>query len=281
LCTDITRLTDGAGLFIDIGTNGEIVIGNSEFLMACACSAGPAFEGGGIKHGMRASVGAVESVEIDPVTGAARCQVIGDVKPKGICGSGMISLLAKLLLAGWIDSAGKLNRSKPSPAVQISGRAARYILVPAGEAAGGGEISVSEIDFENIIRTKAAIYSACALILSQTGMTFSDLSVIYIAGGFGRFLDLEMAVTIGLLPDLDRSKFKYIGNASLTGSSMTLISQEFKETQRELASGITYLDLSSTPGYMEQYTGAMFLPHTDMTLFPSVKMKLEAGCVKN
>ncbi|MCK4983135.1 MAG: ATP-binding protein, partial [Victivallaceae bacterium] len=255
-----------------IGTNGEIVIGNCDFIMTCACSAGPAFEGGGIKCGMRAALGAIEKVEINPDTAEAKYQTIGNVKPKGICGSGMISLLAKLLLSGWIDPAGKLDRARASEFIKVENRSASYIIVPAAESDTGEDIVISEVDFENIIRTKAAIYSACSLILKQVEMNFEDISNIYIAGGFGRFLDLEMSITIGLLPDLDRSKFKYIGNSSLTGTYMVLMSQEFREKQLDIAKRMTYIDLSSDPKYMDQYMSALFLPHTDKSLFPSVKV---------
>jgi uncharacterized 2Fe-2S/4Fe-4S cluster protein (DUF4445 family) len=276
LCTALATDSEEISLFIDIGTNGEIVIGNSQFMMTCACSAGPAFEGGGLKYGMRAALGAIERVDVDETTGIARYQTIGDIKPKGICGSGIISLLAKLLLAGWIDQAGKLSRSKTSAAIKINGRFAEYVIVTAAESDSGEDITISEADFDNIIRTKAAIYSAAALILKQLEMSFDDLSNIYIAGGFGRFLDLELAIVIGLLPDAERSKFKYIGNSSLTGSYMVLISQEFKERQASIASRMTYIDLSSDPQYMNQYTSAMFLPHTDIDLFPSVKPRLNS-----
>jgi len=271
LCTDLATNSEEISLFIDIGTNGEIVIGNCDFMMTCACSAGPAFEGGGIKCGMRAALGAIEKVEINPKTAGAKYQTIGDVKPKGICGSGMISLLAKLLLSGWIDPAGKLDRSRASEFIKIENRCANYLIVPAAESDTGKDIVISEVDFENIIRTKAAIYSACSLILKQVEMNFEDISNIYIAGGFGRFLDLEMSITIGLLPDLDRSKFKYIGNSSLMGTYMVLMSQEFREKQLDIAKRMTYIDLSSDSGYMDQYMSALFLPHTDKTLFPSVK----------
>ena len=274
LCTGLTQTSDEVSLFIDIGTNGEIVIGNRDFMMPCACSAGPAFEGGGIKNGMRAAVGAIERVEIDPATGRAMYQTIGDVKPKGICGSGMISLTAKLFLTGWLDAGGKLDRSRPCEFIKTEGRSASYVIVPANEDGNKG-ITISEVDFENIIRTKAANYSACSLILNQLEMNFEDLSNIYIAGGFGRFLDLEMAIIIGLLPDLDRSKFKYVGNSSLTGTYMVLVSQEFRENQITAAEGMTYIDLSADPSYMNEYTSAMFLPHTDINLFPTVKEKCQ------
>ncbi len=270
LCTELATDTEEVSLFIDIGTNGEVVVGNSEFLLTCACSAGPAFEGGGIECGMRAAVGAIERVEIDASTGRANYWTIGDVKPGGICGSGMISLLANLFLTGWLDAAGKLNRDKPCEFIQAEGRHATYTIVPAAEAAGGKPVVISELDIDNIIRAKAAIYSACALLLNQVGIDFTELSAVYIAGGFGRYLDLEKAKVIGLIPDLPREKFRYIGNSSLVGSYIVLVSREFRERQMEIARRMTYLDLSTDPAYMDQYTGALFLPHTDPNRFPTV-----------
>jgi len=271
LCTELATDTEEINLFIDIGTNGELVVGNSSFLMTCACSAGPAFEGGGIEFGMRAAHGAIEQVEIDTETGEATYQTIGNMKPIGICGSGMISLMANLFLTGWIDAVGKLNRKKKSAAIQIDGRQAKYVIVPKEKSGIGRAITISEKDIENILRAKAAIYSACALMLEQVGLSFDDLSTIYIAGGFGRFLNIENAIAIGLLPDLPREKYKYIGNSSLMGAYMVLISQEFRERQLELARNMTYIELNTDTSYMDQYTGAMFLPHTEISRFPSVQ----------
>ena len=269
LCTDLCSTSDDVCLFMDIGTNGEVVIGNSDFLLTCACSAGPAFEGGGIKCGMRAAAGAIERVEVDLATGLATCQIIGRERPRGICGSGMISLLSQLLQTGWIDAAGKLNRSAPSKAIRIDGRQAAYILVPARESATGRAITIDEQDIENIIRAKAALFAACALMLTQVGMEFHDLRKVYIAGGFGHFLDLEAAITIGLLPNLPRDRFHFIGNASLTGSYMALMSEKHRKRQHQLSRRITYLELSTTPAYMDQYTAALFLPHTNPAQFRS------------
>jgi uncharacterized 2Fe-2S/4Fe-4S cluster protein (DUF4445 family) len=271
LCTDLASDTEDINLFIDIGTNGEIVVGNSDFLMGCACSAGPAFEGGGIKNGMRASLGAIERVEVDQETGIASYSTIGNVKPKGICGTGMISLLANLFLTGWLDSAGKLNTGKKCQVISSSGRHAVYTVAPSGKSDSSKPIVISELDIENIIRAKAAIFSATSLLLEQIGIRFEDIAKIYIAGGFGRFLDLKMATVIGLIPDLPANKFKYIGNASLIGSYMILVSQDFKEKQSKLANRMTYMDLGTNPNYMDKYTAALFLPHTDLESFPSVR----------
>ncbi len=270
LCTDLATDTADVNLFIDIGTNGELVVGNNEFLLTCACSAGPAFEGGGIGCGMRAALGAIERVEVDPATGVPLCWTIGNVRPKGICGSGMIALLADLLRTGWLDAAGKFERSRPSPAIRIEGRHARYTLAPEGESGLAKAITIDEVDIENIIRAKAAIYAACALLLEHAGLTFGDLANVYIGGGFGRFLNLEKAVMIGLVPDLPREKFHYIGNSSLMGSYIVLVSQDYRQRQLDLARRMTYVDLSSDPKYMDQYTSALFLPHTDPDQFPSV-----------
>ncbi|MBD3393437.1 MAG: DUF4445 domain-containing protein [Chitinivibrionales bacterium] len=275
LCTDLAADTEDICLFMDIGTNGELVVGNRDFLMTCACSAGPAFEGGGIDCGMRAAEGAIERVEVDSDTGNATVSVIGGVKPRGVCGSGMITLLAGLFTTGWLDQAGKLNRARKSPAIREEGRRAVYTIVSRAQSGTGGAIEIDELDIENIKRTKAAVYSACALMLEQIGIGFDALSKVYIAGGFGRFIDLQSAVTIGLLPDIHRDKFHFVGNTSLTGTYMLLVSRRHREKQKELVKRMTYVELNTDPSYMDQYTGALFLPHTDTSLFPSVKVARE------
>ena len=182
----------------------------------------------------------------------------------------MIDLLGNLFLTGWIDRGGKLNRDRRSPFIRIGRKQARYTLVPPDKSATGRSITISEADMENIIRAKAAIYSAASLMLEQVELGFEDLEHVYIAGGFGRFLDLDKAVTLGLLPDLPANKFRFIGNASLRGSCMAASCLSLRRRQQELADRMTYFDLSTTPSYMNQYTGALFLPHTDLSRFPSV-----------
>lgn len=266
LCTslavpDTEELSDKVFLFIDIGTNGEIVLGNGDFMMACACSAGPAFEGGGISCGMRASVGAVENVAIDSNDGKPRLTVIGDVAPTGICGSGMIALTAALFNKGLLDPSGRLSGDSPYI------RDKRYVLASADESPGQKTISVSEADLQNLIRAKAAVFSACRTLLNNVGMEFGDLSQVYVAGGFGRYLNINHATTIGLMPKLDREKFYFLGNTALMGAYMALVSEKHRQRQSELASKITYIDLSDEPSYMDEYTAALFLPHTDERLF--------------
>lgn len=266
LCTQLAADSEDLCLFIDIGTNGEIVLGNSEFLLGCACSAGPAFEGGGMKHGMRASAGAIERVKIDPETGVAKYWTIGDVPAAGICGSGVISVAAELFRTGYLDPAGKL-RLRESPSIHMEGRNAHYTIAPAQESADGTAITISETDLDNLIRAKGAIFSACSVLLQNIGMEFSDLSRVYIAGGFGRYLDIQNAQTIGLIPNLPKERYHFIGNSSILGSYMCLVSARHRALQQELAQKITYLDLSVEPTYMDQYMAALFLPHTDGSLF--------------
>jgi len=270
LCTDLIDDPEEISMFVDIGTNGELVVGNKDFLLGCACSAGPAFEGGGIACGVRAARGAIERVDVDRETGEGRCFTIGNAPPQGICGSGMIDLLANLFLTGWIDRSGKLNRDRQSPFIDTDGKQARYTLVGPDRSATAKPINVGEVDIENIIRAKAAIYSAASLMLEQVELEFGDLSHVYVAGSFGRFLDLDKAITLGLLPDLPASKFRFIGNASLRGSCMAASCSSLRRRQQELSDRITYFDLSTTPSYMNQYTAALFLPHTDLDRFPSV-----------
>jgi len=243
---------------MDIGTNGEILLGNSEFIFGCACSAGPAFEGGGIKCGVRASAGAIERVEIDPATGEPVVYTIGGDSPTGICGSGIISLVAGLFKNELIDSAGRFS-DKACANIIRNGKNAEYRLCEG--------ISVTETDIDNVVRAKGALFSACQTLLDSVGLCFADLDRVYVAGGFGRFLNLEDARAIGLLPRLPEEKYVFLGNSSLIGAYLALVSDERRLKTEEIAHSITYMDLSSEPGYMDKYMAALFLPHTDMALF--------------
>jgi uncharacterized 2Fe-2S/4Fe-4S cluster protein (DUF4445 family) len=270
LTTPMIHERNQISLFMDIGTNGEIAVGNAEFLMTCACSAGPAFEGSGIKCGMRAAAGAIESFEIDPAMEHVGFSVIGGGKPAGICGSGLISLVGELYIKGIIDHSGKLSDKAPLSRITAIEGTRGLILVKAEETFLKKEIVITEADIDNLVRTKGAIYAACDLMLSNIGIAFDGISHVYIAGGFGRFIDVEKAIRIGLLPDISRDKFAYLGNSSLTGATLALVSKERREELAALAKRMTYIDLSSDPRYMDAYVAALFLPHTDMSRFPSV-----------
>lgn len=270
LSTPILRSAQNIALFIDAGTNGELVIGNKDWLMTCACSAGPAFEGSGIQCGMPASEGAIESVELDR-TGRVSYRVIGRTKPKGLCGSGLVDLLAELFINGYIDRHGKFKKEKISDRIMESEEGAAFLVEDHSRSYWGKDICITEKDIANLLRTKGAVYSACSLLLKSVGLRYDELTSIYIAGGFGQNLDVENAIRIGLLPDLDRKHFHYIGNSSLLGAYLILFSDENRIMVQNIAKQMTYIELNTEPSYMNEFTGSLFLPHTDMDLFPSVK----------
>lgn len=272
LCTDIPTDADGVFLFLDIGTNGEIVLGNADWMLSCACSAGPAFEGSGIKCGMRATQGAIEYVEISEDALYVSFDVIGSGKPAGICGSGLICLLGQLLLRGVIDRSGRFDMNLHTPRMVRVGSQNAFVVDYDNN--GAPDLVITEADIENLMRTKAAIYAACSLILTNVGLDWNAISRVYIAGGFGRYIQIQDAILIGLLPDLPYDKFAYIGNSSLTGSYIALLSSEHRRRLTEIATKMTYIDLGSDPHYMDSYLAALFLPHTDMNQFPSVAVRL-------
>jgi uncharacterized 2Fe-2S/4Fe-4S cluster protein (DUF4445 family) len=275
LSTPLLRDPERISLFVDIGTNGELVVGNREWLMTCACSAGPAFEGGGIRYGMPASEGAIEQVRIDP-RGNVDYKVIGGTKPKGLCGSGLVDLLAELFIQGYIDRYGKFKEKRKSDRFVDSEDGMGFLVEKAAKSFWGRDILITERDISKLIRTKGAVFSACSLLLKKVGLNCDKIESIYIAGGFGQNLDVENAIRIGLLPDLERNKFHYLGNSSLLGAYLILLSKKNQEIVNNIAEKMTYVELNTDPGYMNEYTGALFLPHTEMDLFPSVKQMFEA-----
>jgi len=270
LTTDLARTRDQVFLFMDIGTNGEIVVGNADWMVGCACSAGPAFEGAGIKCGMRAAPGAIQYLSISPDLRRVDYDVIGGGRPVGVCGSGLICLLGELFLRGVVDPAGHLQPESGTDRLVETGQGRGFRLEVGARTASGEDLLLTEADIANLIRTKAAIYAACALILQNVGLSWADIARVYIAGGFGRTLDVADAVLIGMLPDLPRARFRYVGNAALTGAYVALLSREHRRLLDEIASRMTYLDLSSDPRYMDSYVQATFLPHTEASQFPTV-----------
>ncbi len=263
-------------LFIDLGTNGEIVFGNKDYMMSCACSAGPAFEGGGISCGMRASNGAIEKVNIDKETLKPQLTIIGGSEPLGICGSGIIDLICKMLLTGIIDRRGKIHRDLKNERIRFNEyEIGEYVLAFKEEHKLENDITVTEVDIDNFIRAKGAIYSGAATLIESLGMDFSVIDKVYIAGGIGNNLDIENSILIGLLPDIDREKFSYIGNSSLVGAYLALISKGAKNKLKEIGNEMTYVELSVYPSYMDEFISACFLPHTNIEQFPTVKELLE------
>ncbi len=260
---------DEMSLFIDLGTNGEIVFGNRDFLMSCACSAGPAFEGGDISCGMRATDGAVEAVTIDKATMEPALSIIGDEGQKcvGICGSGIIDLISELFRCGIINAKGLFVREGSRIRRDAHGMG-RFVLAEPEESETGREVSLNEVDIDNFIRAKGAIFSAIDTLLKSVDMTVDMIDKVYVAGGIGSGINMKNAVNIGMFPDVELEKFHYIGNSSLTGAYAMVMSDEACTKTHEVAANMTYLELSTHPGYMDAFVAACFLPHTDARLFP-------------
>ena len=275
---DITAGTLAAGLwdkdemslFIDLGTNGEIVFGNRDFMMSCACSAGPAFEGGDISCGMRATDGAIEACVIDKVTMEPTLTVVGDQgqKPVGICGSGIIDIISELFRCGIINAKGLFAREGERVQRDAHGMG-RYVLAKDSESETGREISINEVDIDNFIRAKGAIFSAIDTLLNAVDMTVDCINKVYVAGGIGSGINMKNSVNIGMLPDVELEKYQYIGNSSLTGAYAMVMSDEADAKCAELGANMTYLELSTHPGYMDSFVAACFLPHTDAGRFPN------------
>ncbi|MDR3364301.1 MAG: ASKHA domain-containing protein [Clostridiales Family XIII bacterium] len=259
---------DTFSLFIDLGTNGELVFGNKDFLMACACSAGPAFEGGEISCGMRATDGAITACAIDAETMAPAYLVIGGEgqRPAGICGSGLIDIIGELFKAGIINAKGKFIREGERVRTDEWGFT-RYIVVCPDDTITGGEVYISDADIDNFIRAKGSIFSAVRTMLKAMDFEIDMISEVYLAGGIGSGIDVRHAIDIGMLPDIELERYHYIGNTSLSGAYAMLVSDLAAERIEEIAGGMTYLELSTFPGYMDEFVAACFLPHTDLTLF--------------
>ena len=271
----LSGMTQGneISLFMDIGTNGEIVLGNDEWLLCASCSAGPAFEGGGIEFGMRAAPGAIEKAHVNPATLEPMLLTIGHREPLGICGSGLIDLVAELFMAGAIDRNGKFSLRKQGKRLREGRSGMEYVLCFASETGIERDVVLTEIDLDNIMRTKAAVYAGCAVLLENGGIRFADLESVIIAGGFGHSIDIEKAMIIGLLPELPVAKFRFMGNASLGGARMAALSRGFFAKTADIARSMTNIELSGNTQFMHEFMAAMFLPHTDEKMFPeTIKM---------
>ncbi len=256
-------------LLIDIGTNGEVVLGNKEFLIATSASAGPAFEGSGVGCGMRSSSGAIQKVRINSDY-EVEFETIGKARPRGICGSGYIDIIAGMLKAGLLDKGGKI-KDVLHKRVRKTDLGREFVLVFKEENDSRGDIVISEADIDNLKRAKAAIYAACNILVRHLDLNFDKVKKIFIAGGFGTSLNIESAIRIGLLPDLPLERFVFVGNTSLSGARQMILSQQAGDTASAIAAKMAYFELSTEPAYMDEYMAALFFPHTDLARFPNIK----------
>jgi uncharacterized 2Fe-2S/4Fe-4S cluster protein (DUF4445 family) len=262
-------------LFMDVGTNGEIVLGSSEWLVTCACSAGPAFEGAGVVSGMRATKGAIEEVWINGESYEPSSRVIGGGKPRGICGSGLISLLAEMFMTGVVDKAGHLNLNLDTPRVRSGEHGAEYVIAWADETLSGRDIVITHVDVDNLLRAKGAIYAGYRVLADSVGVPLEMIEQMLIGGSFGKYINVEKAVQIGLLPDMPWENFKFLGNTSVRGAYYALLDVDSRARIADIAARMTYIELSADNSFYEAFMSALFLPHTDLSLFPAVEAELK------
>jgi len=264
-------------MLIDIGTNGEIVIGNNEFIVCASASAGPAFEGAECHSGMRATKGAIDHIRLHDPDHVLNYSTIASAPPVGLCGTGYVDLIAGMLRVGLIDKTGRLQPDASARRVREDDDGILEYVVVAGDSTGNGkDVTVTQEDVDNIMRAKGAIYAAESVLLNSLNMTFDDISEIMVAGAFGNFLDVNNAVCIGLLPDVPLEKMRFVGNTSLAGAKLAALCEGCYQDIFKVASGTTYFELSTEPTFMDQFVSACFFPHTNVELFPSVMSQLAA-----
>jgi uncharacterized 2Fe-2S/4Fe-4S cluster protein (DUF4445 family) len=261
-------------LFVDVGTNGEMVLGDCTWLIACSCSAGPAFEGAGVVDGMRATAGAIEEVWVNAQTHEVTYRVIGDERPRGICGSGLISLLAEMFVGGVIDKSGNIDLSIASRRAREGEHGPEYVIAWADETAAEKDIVITAVDIDNLMRAKAAVYAGFSVLARSVGLSLSDVGHVLIGGAFGQYINVEKAIQIGMLPDLPFDRFRFLGNTSVRGAYLALLSRQMRERVGEVGRMMTYLELSADNTFFDEFSAALFLPHTDLSLFPSMAQPL-------
>lgn len=261
-------------LFLDVGTNGETVLGNRDWLVTCACSAGPAFEGAGVVNGMRATTGAIEEVWINSETLEPTWRVIGDGKPKGICGSGLISLLSEAFLTGILDKGGNVDLTAGSSRVREGAHGGEYVVAWGAETESGEDIVITRVDIDNLLRAKAAIYAGFTVLAENVGIPLETTDKVLVGGSFGKYINVEKAVQIGLLPDMEWNRFEFLGNTSVKGAYYALLDWRKRDRIAEIAKRMTYIELSADNSFYDAFTSALFLPHTDLRRFPSVESAL-------
>jgi uncharacterized 2Fe-2S/4Fe-4S cluster protein (DUF4445 family) len=270
------RRRDDLSLLVDVGTNAEVVLGNRDWLIACAGAAGPALEGGVVERGMMAVPGAIDRVRIDPDSYELTYTVIDGRRPVGICGSGLIDLIAEMFQAGLLTIQGKINTDLDCPRIQETADGPAFVVALEEETGDGRDLMVTQIDIGILLKSKAAMYTILNVICNKVGVSLQDLAHFYVAGAFGNHIDPKMAITIGMLPDLPLAVFEALGNTAGRGAAMLLLDRSLFEDIDEVCRQITYVELNVNMELMNEFRGATFLPHTDPKLFPSVKISEKA-----
>lgn len=271
-----TRIFEKEGFYfyLDVGTNAEVVLGNKDFLLACAGAAGPALEGGIFECGTYAREGAITEFRYDNEAKRFRYQVLGGGLPLGFCGSAAIKLIAELFLMGLITSRGEIIKEKLGDLyMEIEGERA-IKLVPEEETLTGRPIYLKEGEIKSFLRSKGAMFSILSLLCEKVGITFKEIEAFYVAGTFGEHIDVNSAVILGMLPEEALDKAIALGNSAGKGALKFLLNPNFEEV-RKIAENITYLELNVEPRFFELLTGALLIPHVNLELFPRIKRLIE------
>jgi uncharacterized 2Fe-2S/4Fe-4S cluster protein (DUF4445 family) len=268
------NMADELSMLIDIGTNTEIVLGNKDRLVACSCASGPAFEGAHIKHGMRASSGAIEQVWVDPETFEVGFKTVEDDKPRGLCGSGIVDVVAQLLKTGLIDRSGRLSRKVDTPRLKANAKAAEFVVAWKDETSVGNDIAVTQGDIREIQLAKAAIYTGASILMKKFGVKAYDVQRVFLAGAFGTYVDPQNAKIIGMYPDVPLERVHFIGNTAGSGARMTLLSVDARKTASDIARRVEYVELGADPDFQSEFLKATYLPHQESERFQSVSRLL-------
>jgi uncharacterized 2Fe-2S/4Fe-4S cluster protein (DUF4445 family) len=259
-------------VLVDVGTNAEVVLGNREWLVGCAGAAGPALEGGVANIGMRASPGAIDRATVDGASGEVRIRTIGNEPARGICGSGLIDLVAQLFLSGRIDARGKFVADRCGDRLKRVDGMTHFVVVPAAESGTGEDLTLTQADLDSLVRSKAAMYTILTTVTRMVHVSMTEIRNFYTAGTFGFHIDPRSAIVLGMLPDLPLETYKPLGNTSLAGACRVLLSCAARREIRQIRNRITYVELNVNQEFMSLFNGARFLPHTDRALFPSVRI---------
>ena len=271
LSTEIYKSKE-LSMLLDIGTNTEVFVGNSEDILSCSCASGPAFEGAHIKNGMKAVTGAIEKVSIHPDSNyEVEYETLDDVAPTGLCGSAMIDIVAEMFKHGIINKRGRFNAHVKTPRLRMDDGCFEFVVVWKSESGTGRDITVTQKDINEVQLAKAAIFAGCWILMKRKSVDVNDLGQVFIAGSFGSYLNPENAKFIGLVPDVPAEKIKFVGNTALTGAKMALISKEARKTAETLSKRVRYIELASDPDFRMEFADAMFIPHKNLNRFPSVK----------
>ena len=257
-------------ILVDVGTNAEVVLGNRHWMMACAGAAGPALEGGVTRMGTTAGPGVIDRIAVDPETLAFQIHTIEDQPPRGICGSGVIDLAAALFRSAMVDIRGKLVPERCGDRFSVRDELGHLTIVPAGQSGTGEDLCFSQADLDSLIRSKAAMYTILETITGSVGMQQNDLDTFFVAGTFGAYIDPKSAITVGMIPDLPLARYRSIGNSSLGGASRVLAEPGCFDRIHSIRDSITYMELNVNQDFMNRFSAAKFLPHTDTARFPSV-----------